>query len=184
MQNAAFAAAALRGWRYETLDVSPADLPAAVNRLREADVAGANVTIPHKTEVVGLVDELDPQARNAGAVNTVVNDGGRLLGSNTDVAGIAAALSELDVPPGPGLRVLILGGGGSARAAAAAVESDRVVFAVRRPAGVAELPGQAVPWTERADFARDSDLVINATPLGREGEVVLETGDLPRVGAV
>jgi len=182
MQNAAFAAAGLGGWTYDLLDVPEPGVSAAVAGLRADDVAGANVTIPHKLAAADLVDELDEAARATGAVNTIVNRAGSLLGSNTDVAGIRAALAELELEVTPALRVLVLGGGGSARAAAAAVGAARTVFAMRRPVG--DLPAPAVAWDERAELARDSDLVINCTPLGRDGEEVLSPGDLPPAGAV
>ncbi len=182
MQSAAFAAAGLEGWTYELLDVPPEGLAAAVEGLRAAGVAGANVTIPHKLAAAGLADALDDTALATGAVNTIVNRSGRLHGSNTDVAGIRAALEELEIEVTSALRVLILGGGGSARAAAAAVPGARSVFAMRQPDP--ELPAPAVGWEERGELARDSDLVINCTPLGREGEEVLGPGDLPPGGAI
>ena len=182
MQAAAFAATGLRGWTYELLDVPGPDVPAAVEGLRADDVAGANVTIPHKLQAALLVDELDPTAGASGAVNTIVNRGGRLHGANTDVAGIRATLAALEVLVTPALRVLILGGGGSARAAAAAVAGARLVFAVRRE--VPDLPGAAIGWDERGELARDSDLLINCTPLGRAGEEALSEADLPLGGAV
>jgi shikimate dehydrogenase len=182
MQNAAFAAAGLGSWTYELLDVPETDLSRAVEGLRDEAVAGANVTIPHKLAAAALVDEVDSTAAATGAVNTIVNRAGRLRGSNTDVAGIRAALAELEVEVTPSLRVLVLGGGGSARAALAAVAGARAVLAVRRPD--AELPATAVAWEERGELARDSDLVINCTPLGRDGEEVLSPDDLPAGGAV
>ena len=183
MQSAAFAAAGLEGWTYELADVEPAALPLAVAGLRAADVAGANVTIPHKVAVAGLVDELDAQALKAGAVNTVVNNGGRLRGLNTDLQGVLAAVAEVGLEPGPALRVLVLGAGGSARAVGAALAGCRLVFAARRPES-ADPPGEVVAWARRGELARDSDLVVNATPLGREGERALEPADLPAAGAV
>lgn len=182
MQNAAFAAAGLAGWSYEVLDVAEPGVRAAVEGFRDTDVAGANVTIPHKLAAAELVDELDPMAAGTGAVNTIVNRDGRLHGLNTDVAAIQAALAELDVEVTPALRVLILGAGGSARAALAALPGARVVVAMRRPE--TELPATAVPWAERGELARDSDLILNCTPLGRAGEEVLSPADLPAGGAV
>jgi shikimate dehydrogenase len=182
MHNAALAAAGLRDWSYELLDVPEPEVPAAVEGLRGGDVAGANVTIPHKVAAAGLVDELEESARRTGAVNTIANRSGRLVGSNTDVAGISAALAGLDIEVTPSLRVLVLGSGGSARAALAAVSGARAVVAARRPQAA---PGDsAVGWDERRELAADSDLVINCTPLGRSGEEVLEEAELPRGGAV
>ena len=182
MQNAAFAAAGLAGWSYELVDVPAAGLGSAVAGLRDTGVAGANVTIPHKLAAAGLVDELESTAAGTGAVNTIVNRGGRLHGLNTDVAGIRAAVAELEVEVTPRLRMLVLGGGGSARAAVAALPGARAVLAARRPDP--ELPAPTVAWEERGELARDSDLVVNCTPLGRDGEEVLDPADLPARGAV
>ncbi|HEX6489703.1 MAG TPA: shikimate dehydrogenase [Candidatus Dormibacteraeota bacterium] len=183
MQTAGFRAAGLDGWSYELLDVPAESVPDAVGRLRDPGVAGANVTIPHKLAVLELCDDVEPQARAVGAVNTVVNDGGTLRGSNTDIGAIRGALTEVGVQPGPHVRALILGGGGSARAAGAALEGSRIVFALRRPAHP-ELPGDVVDWGERDALARDADVLINATPLGRSGEEPVAPANLPRAGAV
>ena len=183
MHNAAFKAADLEDWSYELLEVGADELGGAVESLRRRSVAGANVTIPHKVAVAGMVDTLDPYAPKVGAINTVVNDKGKLRGLNTDVDGIRAALREVGVEASPQLRVLTLGAGGSARAVAAALDGCRLVFACRTPEK-ADLPGTAVPWEKRAAYARDADVLVNATPLGRQGEQVLDPADLPRAGAV
>ena len=119
MHNAAFRALGL-DWTYDLLDVTAAELPAAVERLRLPDVGGANVTIPHKLAVMERLDGLDPDAIRAHAVNTIARDGERLIGSNTDVAGIREAISEVGLEA-KGATAVILGGGGSARAAAVAL---------------------------------------------------------------
>jgi len=183
MHNAAFRAVGI-GWTYEILDVSSDELFETVNALRAAGVAGANVTIPHKQAVMGLLDVLDPQALRARAVNTIVNTKGRLSGSNTDVAAIRGAIKELGIEP-RGATALILGSGGSARAAAIALQGARLTFASRRP-GDADLPGAVVAWDDPAvpALSRSADLLVNATPLGRRGEMPIRPAALPRRGAV
>jgi shikimate dehydrogenase len=183
MQNAAFAALGL-DWAYELLDVSPADLPAAVQRLRASDVGGANVTIPHKQAVIARLDGVDPDALRAHAVNTIVHEGERLLGSNTDVIGVRSALSEVGIEP-KGANVVILGGGGSARAAAVALAGAHLTF-VSRHAGEDDLPGAVIGWSDPALAAltRTADLLLNATPLGRKEEMPIRPGALPKDGAV
>jgi shikimate dehydrogenase len=114
MQNAAFAARAL-DWAYVALDVEPGRLEEAVAGLVSLGFRGANVTIPHKSAVVGLCDELDPAAERAGSVNTLVVEDGVVRGSSTDGLAITEAA---DVA---GTRVLVLGAGGGAQAAATAV---------------------------------------------------------------
>ena len=98
MQNAGFQALGL-DWTYELLDVPAAELPAAAARLRDADVGGANVTIPHKQAVMDHLDTVDADALRARAVNTIAKEGTRLVGSNTDVDGIRAAIAEVGLEP-------------------------------------------------------------------------------------
>src|SRR2546427_2994735 len=132
MHNAAFQVLGL-DWTYELLDVPAAGLAAAVERLRSSDVAGANVTIPHKQAVMERLDGLDADAMRARAVNTIARDGDRLLGSNTDVAGIRAAISEVGLEP-RGATVAVLGRGGSARAAAGGAGGADTSVAAGHPA--------------------------------------------------
>jgi len=183
MHTAAFAATGL-DWTYDLLDVAPADLPAAVEGLREVDVAGANVTIPHKQAVMERLDGLDADSMRARAVNTIVREGERLLGSNTDVAGVRAAITEVGLEP-RGANVVILGGGGSARAAAVALEGAHLTFVSRHPDD-ADLPGRVIAWDDPAlpTLTRAAELLLNATPLGRREEMPIRPAALPKAGAV
>jgi shikimate dehydrogenase len=169
MHNAAFRAAGL-DWTYELLDVPAETLGAALDRVRGKDSAGANVTIPHKLAVMEHLDRLDPEALRVHAVNTISHEGDHLVGSNTDVAGIAAAVAEVGLEP-RGATVVVLGAGGSARAVAVALEGAHVTF---------------VAWDspEWPSLVRTSDLVVNATPLGRHEEMPLRPNALPQTGAV
>src|SRR5262245_35602293 len=85
MQIAALRACGLHDWTYEAIDVAPADLAEAVARLREPPWRGANVTIPHKEAAARLCDTVSGDASAIGAVNTIVAEGGRLHGHNTDL---------------------------------------------------------------------------------------------------
>jgi shikimate dehydrogenase len=183
MHNAAFDALAL-DWSYELLDIPPGELPGAMLKLRSVDAGGANVTIPYKRAVMEHLDTIDPDAVRAGAVNTIAKEGARLVGSNTDVAGIRSALAEVGLEAG-GADVVILGAGGSARAAAIALEGAHLTFVARRPEEV-NVPGRVVAWSDPAwpRAARSADLLLNATPLGRREEMPLRPNALPRDGAV
>lgn len=184
MLNAAFQALGMDDWSYELIDVPPEGLRAAVESLRAPDVAGANVTIPHKQAVMEQLDTISPDALRARAVNTILNDGGRLGGFNTDIAAIRAAVDEVGVEP-EGSRAVILGGGGAARASAVALEGAHLTFVCRRP-DEADLPGKVVAWTDRVvpALTRASDVLVNATPLGRHEEMPLRPAGLPQSGAV
>ena len=105
-------------WRYHAFDVEPERLPEALALLASRQFRGVNLTVPHKIQAVGLVAEIDPAARQAGAVNTLLLEGGRWRGFNTDGYGLSAGISgDLGVSI-EGTPVVLLGAGGAARAAA------------------------------------------------------------------
>jgi shikimate dehydrogenase len=183
MHNAAFRALGM-DWTYELLDVSPSGLLAALKTLREPAVAGANVTIPHKQAVMHQMDAVDPEAVRARAVNTIVRDGERLAGSNTDIAAIRVAIANVGLEP-KGAKAVILGAGGAARAAAIALDGAHLTF-VSRHAEDADVPGRAIAWDDPSlhALARSADVLLNATPLGRRDEMPIRPAALPRDGAV
>jgi shikimate dehydrogenase len=116
MHNAAYKAMGIDA-RYEALET--VDLAGAIRAIRQSGIRGVSVTRPYKTEVIPLLDEIDADAMQIGAVNTITNDGGRLRGSNTDWVGLVEDLrSRVDLS---GREVAILGAGGAARAAIHAV---------------------------------------------------------------
>jgi shikimate dehydrogenase len=115
MHNAALQALGL-DFVYVPFHVRPAQLPQALAGMRGLGIRGLNVTVPHKRAVIEHLDEISPEAAAIGAVNTIVNEDGRLLGHNTDVYGVIESLRRdagLDaLPP----HVVLLGAGGAARA--------------------------------------------------------------------
>lgn len=182
MHAAAFRAAGIEGWTYELRDIPPDELEAAVGELRDEAYAGANVTIPYKVDVIDLLDDVDHVARAAGAVNTIVRREGRLLGYNTDVAGVAAALAAAGYAGG---EVVVLGAGGSARAAAVALTGQPVAWVARdleRAHGLEPVYAWDDPaWYGHLDGAA---LLVNATPLGRRGELPVDPRLLPHDACV
>jgi shikimate dehydrogenase len=114
MHNAAFKKLGL-DYVYVSLRVKPGDLAAAVAGLRSFSVAGFNVTIPHKVAILPLLDQLDPAAEKIGAVNTVVNLSGKLVGYNTDAEGFLRALMDHGIEPA-GKKIAVIGAGGASRA--------------------------------------------------------------------
>ena len=183
MHNAAFRALDM-DWTYELLDVPPESLAGALEGLRAGDVAGANVTIPHKQAVMNHLDAVEPEALRARAVNTIVNRDGRLEGANTDLGAIRRAVEEVGVEP-RGAEAVILGTGGAARTAALALEGAHLTFVSRHPDG-ADVPGRVVAWSDPGvpKLTRAAQLLVNATPLGRREEMPLRPAGLPREGAV
>ncbi len=171
--------------RYLVWATPPDEVPQRVRSLREANVLGANVTVPHKEAVIPYLDSLSDLARRIGAVNTIVNQGGRLEGHNTDVAGFMRALREDAAFETRGKRALLLGAGGAAKAAAFGLADAGVasLTIANRTVGRAQelvtaigggAQAKALALSERA-LAADGpwDLVVNTTTLGMahsEGE--------------
>ena len=177
MQQAAIEAAGLL-YRYTAMEVLPEKLAATVSELRNSSFRGFNVTIPHKTGVMPLLDEIHEDARRIGAVNTVVQEEGRLIGYNTDVAGFLEGLRGVG-RTFAGKNAVLLGAGGAARALLWALVKERVekiLLGVRNVEKTRELLRDfsfagnvmAVSWTAALFRERlaEADLVINATPLG------------------
>jgi len=106
------------------------DVDSALRGIRAlTGIRGVSVTIPHKVTVLPYLDDIAPTARNIGAVNTIVSDGGRLTGYNTDATGALAALREGGAPV-DNAHVLMLGSGGAARAIAFALCMDATISAL------------------------------------------------------
>jgi shikimate dehydrogenase len=101
---------------YLAFDVPPANLKSALNGVLAFGMKGLNVTLPHKEKIIQHLDELSEEAATIGAVNTIVNDQGKLIGYNTDVTGIIETLAPFKDQI-TGSTVTVLGAGGGARAA-------------------------------------------------------------------
>jgi len=144
------------------------DLEAAVRGLRALGIKGASITLPHKTRVMDYLDVIDPVAAAIGAVNTIVNDGGRLIGKNSDASGAVDALRAATAIAAK--NVLIIGAGGAARAVGFGVRTagGNITIANRSPeAGnelAAALDGASLPLAELA--VDHFDIIINTTPVG------------------
>jgi shikimate dehydrogenase len=101
---------------YEFWQTEPAELVNLSERLRHDDTLGANVTVPHKETIIPLMDEMDDLAYEVGAVNTIVNRGGQLIGYNTDAGGFLRSLRKEGGFDPAGKGVIIVGAGGVAHA--------------------------------------------------------------------
>ena len=180
--------------RYEAWETHPGDLGAAVDRLRGGEYLGANVTVPHKVEVMAHLDEVDELARLIGAVNTIVKRGDRLTGHNTDAGGFIEALRQAGGFEPGGKRALLLGAGGAARAAAFALVrqgASQLIIANRTlhraDALARELGGVArgVTAIALADAAAlgvataVADLVVNSTTVGMMHTAEQDESPLP-----
>lgn len=180
MHNAGFAALGLN-FIYVPFHVSREALPAAVAGIKALGLAGVNITVPHKEAVLALLDEVVEEARLIGAVNTVVNRGGSLVGYNTDAIGFLRALQEAGFDPA-GRAAVVIGAGGAARAVVVALARAGVreitIFnrTLSRAAALAELvraegvAAAALSWADLASAGKKvvaaAALVVQTTSLG------------------
>lgn len=161
---------AQRGWE-------EAELPRLLAALRTLGAAGCNVTYPYKQAVIGLLDELSPQAEAVGAVNTIVLKDGRAIGHNTDIIGFADALAS-GLGQRPYRRVVQVGAGGAGAATAQAlmmhgvehlhlfdVDGARADALAHRLRGQYPQHGISVGGDLVAALAA-ADGLVNATPMG------------------
>ncbi len=181
MQNAAFAELEL-DWAYVPLPVSAHELEQAIAGLRAVGFVGANVTIPHKTTVLGLCDELSAVAERAGSVNTLVFTGSATHGTSTDGLAVTEAVACA------GENALLLGAGGAAQAVATAIVDAGIASLTigartreRAEALTARISslgsGVRVRTANRwPPGLEDATLVINATPLKNVTPIDLRPG--------
>jgi len=158
-------------------------------RQSDPDWRGCNVTVPHKETVVRLLDELDEGAATVGAVNCVVPRSRRLVGYNTDVDGVAAALDGTEVD---GRGAILIGAGGAARAAVAYLAGrnlESLTVLARDPVKAESLRGLA-PRVNFHFVGLEDDLatespsaIINASPLGMVGSSAMPDNLLATVAA-
>lgn len=165
---------------YEAWETHPDDLAEGVHSLRDGLYLGANVTVPHKQAVMEYIDEIDDLASRIGAVNTIVNSGGRLLGTNTDAEGFITSLREQGRIEPAGLRIVLIGSGGAARAAAHALADSGIGSLTianrtleRAKALVAEIRAQgtdahaiSLQDAEVGSICARADLIVNSTSVG------------------
>ena len=173
MHNAAFDALGL-DWVYVAFPVARGGGADAVRAVATLGVAGLNVTMPHKADAAAACDDLAPAAAALGAVNTVVNADDVLIGHSTDGDGFLRALDDEGIELS-GQRALVVGAGGAARAITHALgrASALVTVAARRPEAArsaASLAPDGVAVGLDGLSAEGFDVIVNATPLGMDGE--------------
>ena len=176
MLNCAFKANGINAV-YTAFQIEQGTLKEAIQGIRALKFRGVNVTIPYKVEVMSYLDEIDEGARVIGAVNTIVNENGKLIGYNTDGIGYVRSLCEETGISLQGKRVLLLGAGGAGRgiAYALAKAGAAIVWVSNRTESKAdELVSYISLLTEAKSIAPEAiagiidkvDLVVNNTSLG------------------
>jgi len=165
---------------YTSWEIAPEDLEKFINDIRDPDVIGINVTVPHKESVLRLLDDIDDWALRAGAVNTIVNRDGRLVGYNTDGIGFLRGLRHNQDFNLNGKTILIIGAGGSARGVVLALSGESVghIIIANRTLARAQvlvslalelgISAQAVSldWQELALAGVQANLIVNCTSIG------------------
>jgi shikimate dehydrogenase len=165
MHNSAFSE---KGINAVYLAFESTDVEGATQGMRAMGVKGMSVTIPHKSSIIPLLDEVDLLAKDIGAVNTIVNKDGKLIGYNTDAAGALMALE--DVVQVAGKSCVIVGAGGAARAIGYILKKHNVTLTI---ANRSEERGKTLSKSLDSEYIKpeqfedvDVDILINTTPAG------------------
>ena len=179
MHNSAFEALKL-DFIYLPFEVKPEDLEIAVEAIKVLGFKGVNITVPHKEKVIKYLDELNSSAREVGAVNTIENQNGKLIGYNTDGIGFLKSLQgKFNLA---GKNVVLLGAGGAGKAIASALAKNKVssltlidlkikkaketALLVKRMCKVLGERCKVTINYQLSTINFNTDLLINATPLG------------------
>ena len=181
MQNSAFSALGIKS-SYISFRVPSRELKTSIESLKSIGIAGFNVTIPHKISILPYIDELDNTASKSNAVNTVKNEGGKLIGYNTDLYGFIQPLYKRNIDF-KGLKILILGAGGAAYAIVTALSYEKeigeIIIVNRSSQNASILVQHGLKLglnIHKEDFnnlpklALQSDLIVNATSIGLNNE--------------
>lgn len=177
MEEAAFAAKGLN-YRYLAIKVNKGDLEPAVQAVRAFNMRGVNCTIPHKVEVLKYLDELSEAAEIIGAVNTIINNDGKLFGENTDGKGFITALKDAGVSVA-GKNITVLGAGGASRAisveCALAGAKKLTIANIDKETGEelvklinerTQADAEFILWDHPVEVPADTDIFVNATSVG------------------
>ena len=186
IHNTAFEKTAVNGV-YLAWEIGAEDLEATVANIRRYNMFGINLSMPYKQEVIQYLDELTPSARLIGAVNTVVNKNGTLIGYNTDGKGFFKSLPSFAIQ---GKKMTILGAGGAATAiiAQAALDQAEEIFVftrqtsydktVSKMAVISRQTESRIHVLNLEDLAtlqekiNQSDLLVNGTSVGMDSETL------------
>jgi shikimate dehydrogenase len=154
---------------YHAVSVSLSEIPSLIAHLNEQSFLGANITIPHKENMMEAMDELTIEADEIGAINTIVKLEGKIIGHNTDAHGFAVPLEDYHEDM-MFERVIVFGSGGATKAIIYALREmgyEEIVMVSRRPERYKTEDGMILcSYDSWIDYVDEAELVINATPLG------------------
>ncbi len=185
MHNSAFNTLGLNSV-YVAFDIAPDNIEEANRAIRVMGIKGINITIPHKQTIISFLDEVSPDAKLTGAVNTVKNENGKLWGFNTDVGGFLRAIREdLDFSP-EGNTLFLIGAGGAARAVLSAfcmnggavvyiadiIQAKAIELANQFKANFQNITIETVSLEDQNILEQkfgEADILVNASPAGMDG---------------
>ncbi len=165
---------------YVAFNVLQNDLSNAISGIRSLKIKGASVTIPHKISVMKYLDKIEPMAENIGAINTIKNEDGILIGRNTDGEGFLKSIKE----SGYNLKnkkIVLFGAGGGARACAFYLAKEvggitiinrsntKMNDLISKLQSKSEIPIKGINLSKSGDIKKEikeSDMLVNTTPVG------------------
>ncbi|TCS83786.1 shikimate dehydrogenase [Tepidibacillus fermentans] len=176
MHNAMFQKLGLN-YTYLAFDVLTEYLKEAIEGMRALNIKGFNVTIPHKVNVMKYLDQISEEAKRIGAVNTIVNDKGQLIGYNTDGEGYLRSLVEETDVQLKGKRVLMIGAGGAARAIGYTLANTPIeqLSIINRDQNKAHIlrkdlehyaKTEVLPMEQIEKGVKEADIIVNTTSIG------------------
>ncbi len=179
--------------QYMCFDVETENVKNALDGIRALGIIGANVTIPHKVEVIPHLDKIDEYAKIIGAVNCINNEDGKLVGYNTDGIGFVKSVNEAGYNF-EGKKVVVMGAGGASRSICVALAGSKVreLVILNNTISKAEKIGEDIKEyfkevnvkVDRLDIKeedlKDVDFLINTTPLGMKNDLSpIDTNIIP-----
>ncbi len=183
-------------WEYKVFEITSEDLPIFIKNMKKENIKGLNVTIPHKQTVMLLLDRIDKAAKTIGAVNTIINNNGKLTGFNTDYIGFLKSLYKYKINL-KGKKVVMFGAGGSAHAVAYSINTmNPAIFHIYN----IDIPmiqglikklklkniiyGDITETREKDEILRNADFIINTTSVGmHDNKIIYKLPELKK-GAV
>lgn len=176
MMNRAFREAGINGV-YAAFHITSGHVADFAAGVRAMGIRGVNVTIPHKLDIMSVLDHIDAGAAAIGAVNTIVNDNGRLIGYNTDGIGYVRSLKEEAEPHLAGKRIVVIGAGGAARGILYALISEKPAHITISNRSIERATELAAAFRDKVDIeavsndslqaaCQQADIVINTTSVG------------------
>ncbi len=180
-------------WEYKVFEIKSEDLPVFIKNMKKENIRGLNVTIPYKQTVMLLIDKIDKAAKTIGAVNTILNSKGKLIGFNTDYLGFIKSLEKNKINL-KNKKVVMFGAGGAAHAIAYSINlmapADFYIYNIDVPMiqGLIKklklknmVFGDIIKTQEKDKILSEADFIINTTSVGmHNNNVIYKLPDLKK----